>query len=147
MGDQNCAIKSKQVNSFFSGGCSAMLNYSNWKFSCLNYWKSMNSCPAIFAQPFMKLGECLPGSNFTLIWSSYAAYIKWLDALISCSLQESMRMIWVQITIGWVLLLIMRPLLNFQYWQKVLYFPATRRFPEIHIVVYNKKRLSIGYKY
>lgn len=46
-----------------------------------------------------------------------------------------------------VLLLIMRPLLNFQYWQKVLYFPATRRFPEIHIVVYNKKRLSIGYKY
>lgn len=53
-----------------------MLNYSNWKFSCLHYWESMNSCPAIFAQPFMKLDECLPGSNFTLIWSSCAAYKK-----------------------------------------------------------------------
>lgn len=34
----------------------------------------MNSCPAIFAQTFMKLCECLPDSNFALIYFSYAVY-------------------------------------------------------------------------
>lgn len=113
-----------------------MLNYNNWKSSCLNYWKSMNSCPAILAQPFMKLGECLPGSSFTLICSSYAVYkiTRCLDILFPGRGYENDLS--TQYHRMGSLPHNEASFLNFQYWQKVLYFSTTHRLPEIHIVAY-----------